>query len=130
MGSTVTGIIGGQARPAAAVTVDTADGQHRVLRQSLAAPPSASLPDGTRRRKPAATVTRSMPSSTSRNPGYQAVNGRACAVPDLLSRPARCPAQTADLTLKAFFTSRGLGVARRSATVTRRPLISRRQDQR
>jgi dipeptidyl aminopeptidase/acylaminoacyl peptidase len=112
MGRTVTGIAGGQARPAAVVTVDTADGQHRVLRQSVAAPPPAYLPDGipetfTGRDGHEVHAVVYQP----RNPGYQAASGELVPylifLPDL---PGTQPDRIPDL-VKAFFTSRGLGVA-------------------
>jgi len=112
MGGTVTGIAGGQARTAAVVTVDTADGQHRVLRQSVTGLPSAYLSDGI----PETFAGRDGHEVHAviyqpRNPGYRAANSELVPylifLPDL---PGAQPGRIPDL-VKAFFTSRGLGVA-------------------
>lgn len=112
MGSTVAGIAGGQSRPAAVVTVDTADGQHRTLRAPAAAPPAAYLPEGIpetfagRDGHEVHTVI-----YRPRNPGFRPVSGELVPylifLPDL---PGAQPDRMPDL-VKAFFTSRGLGVA-------------------
>ena len=112
MGSTVTGIAGGQSRMAAVVTVDSADGQHRVLRESAAVPPPAYLPEGI----PETFAGRDGHDVHAviyqpRNPGCRPLSGEL--VPYLISLPdlpGAQPDRTPDL-VKAFFTSRGLGVA-------------------
>jgi dipeptidyl aminopeptidase/acylaminoacyl peptidase len=112
MGSAVAGIAGGQSRPAAVVTVDCADGQHRVLRQPAAAPSPAYLPAGT----PETFAGRDGHEVHAviyppRNPGCRPVSGELVPylifLPDLPGAP---PDRMPDL-VKAFFTSRGLGVA-------------------
>lgn len=111
MGSTVTGIAAGPSRAAAVVTVSTADGQQKVLRQP-AVPSPAYLPEG-------------IPETFSGrdghdvhaviyqpcNPGFRPVYGELVPylifLPDL---PGAWPDRMPD-PVKAFFTSRGLGVA-------------------
>jgi dipeptidyl aminopeptidase/acylaminoacyl peptidase len=112
MGTAVAGIAGGRSRSAAVVTVETADGQHRVLRQSAAAPPPAYLPEGI----PETFAGRDGHEVHAviyqpRNPGYRPLSGELVPylifLPDL---PGAQPDRTPDL-VRAFFTSRGLGVA-------------------
>jgi dipeptidyl aminopeptidase/acylaminoacyl peptidase len=112
MGSMVAGIAGGQARSAAVVVVDTADGQYRVLRQPAAASPAAYLPEGI----PEVFAGRDGHEVHAviyppRNPGYRPVSGELVPylifLPDL---PGAQPDRIPDL-VTAFFTSRGLGVA-------------------
>jgi dipeptidyl aminopeptidase/acylaminoacyl peptidase len=111
MGSAVTGIAGGPSRPAAVVVVSPADGQHRVLRQS-AVPPPAYLPEGipetfTGRDGHDVHAVIYQP----RNPGCRPLSGELVPylifLPDL---PGAWPDRMPD-PVKAYFTSRGLGVA-------------------
>jgi len=112
MGSMVAGIAGGQARPAAVVVVDTAAGQHRVLRQPADSVPAAYLPEGI----PETFAGRDGHEVHAviyppRNPGCRPVSGESAPylifLPDL---PGAQPDRIPDL-VTAFFTSRGLGVA-------------------
>jgi len=112
MGRTVAGIAREQARPAAVVTVDTAGGQHRVLGQAAAAPPPEYLPEGIQetfagRDGHEVHALIYQPRNPSCRPVSRELVPYLIFLPDL---PGVQPDRMPDL-VKAFFTSRGLGVA-------------------
>ena len=112
MGSMIAGVAGAPTRAATVVAVDAADGRHRVLRCSVPCPPLAYLPN----RIPATFTGRDGHQVHAivyppRNPRYRAPGGERVPYLLFLHDLGAAPANRMLDLVKAFFTSRGLGVA-------------------